>query len=82
MRDKVSPSRRWVKVVVTESGDNFLLSCSDLKNLDLMSKDFLEYIGQRRGAHASYVLAVSEIINEATNDPVETEDGCCTLPNN
>ena len=68
MRDKVSPSWRQVKVVVTESGDNFLLSCSDLKNLDLMSKDFPEYIGQRRGAHASSVLAVGEMIDEALND--------------
>ena len=82
MRDKVSPSWRRVKVVVTESGDNFLLSCSDLKNLDLMSKDFPEYIGQRRGAHASSVSAVGEIINEATFDPEVTEEGCCTFPNN
>ena len=48
MRDKVSPSWRKVKVVVTESGDNFLLSCSDLKNLDLMSKSFPEYMGKVR----------------------------------
>ena len=40
MRNKNSPSWRRVKVVVTDSGDNFLLSCSDLKNLDLMSKIF------------------------------------------
>ena len=52
MRDKVSPFWRRVMVVVTESGENFSLSCSDLKNLDLMSKNFPEYIGQRRGAHA------------------------------
>ena len=33
MRYKASPSWRRVKVVDTESGDNFLLSCSDLKIL-------------------------------------------------
>ena len=82
MRDKASPSWRRVKVVVTESGDNFLLSCSDLKNLDLMSKNFLEYTGQRRGAHASAVLDVGEIINEALDDHTMTEDGCCIAPNN
>ena len=82
MRDKVSPSWRRVKVVVTESGDNFLLSCSDLKNLDLMSKDFPEYIGQRRGAHASSVLAIGEIIDEAMNNLVVTEEGCCITLNN
>ena len=59
-------------MVVTESGDNFLLSCSDLKNLDLMSKNFPEYTRQRRGAHASAVSAVGEIIDEALNDHATT----------
>ena len=68
--------------MVTESGDNFLLSCSDLKNLDLMSKNFPEYTGQRRGAHTSAVLDVGEIINEALDDHATTEDGCCITPNN
>ena len=36
MRDKASPSWKWVKVVITKSGENFLLSCSDLKNLKQM----------------------------------------------
>ena len=82
MRDKASPSWRRVKVGVTESGNNFLISCSDLNNLDLMSKDFPEYIGQRRGGHTSSVSVVGEIIEEATNYPVATEDGCCIAPNN
>ena len=82
MRDKVSPSWRRVKVVVTESGDNFLLSCSDLKNLDLMTNDFLEYIGQRRGAHASSISHVGEIIDKETRGPEVTEEGCYTSPNN
>ena len=52
MRDKASPSWKRVKVVITESGENFLLSCSDLKNLDLMSKSFPEYTGKVKSGHA------------------------------
>ena len=38
LRDKSRPSWRQVKVVVTKSGDNFLISNADLKNLVLLSK--------------------------------------------
>ena len=62
MCDKASPSWRRVKVVVTESGDNFLLSCSDLKNLDVMSKSFPEYMGKVRSGHATATSDVEEII--------------------
>ena len=55
IRDKASPSWRWVKVEVIKSGNNFLLSCSDLKNLDLMSRNFPEYNGKKeRGPRLSY----------------------------
>ena len=46
--DKKSPWWRHVKVVVTESGDNFLLSNADLKNLELLSPKFPAYLGKRR----------------------------------
>ena len=82
MRDKASLSWRWVKVVITESGDNFLLSCSDLKNLDLMSRNFPEYTGQRRGAHASAISDVDEIINGVLDEYTMTENGDCIAPNN
>ena len=51
MKVPVSPSWKRVKVIVTKTGDNFLLSHADLKNLGLLSTDFPEYIGERRRAH-------------------------------
>ena len=66
MRDKVSPSWRRVKVVIKESGGNFLLSNGDLKNLDLLSKSFSKYIGQCRGAHASSASKDREVVDKAT----------------
>ena len=39
-----------MKVIVTKTGDNFLLSHADLKNLGLLPIDFPEYIGERRMA--------------------------------
>ena len=50
MKDSASPLWCRVKVVVTQSGDNFLLSNADLKNLDLLSTEFLKYFGDRRKA--------------------------------
>ena len=64
MRDKASPSWKRVKVVITESGENFLLSCSDLKNLNLMSKSFLEYTGKMRSGHANAPADMEDLINE------------------
>ena len=39
---KAPASPRWcrVKVVITKTGENFLLSNADLKNLSLLSADF------------------------------------------
>ena len=73
MRDKASPSWRRVKVVVTESGNNFLLSCSDLKNLDLMSKSFPEYTGKVRSGHAKADADLKEILNEPFDDKLTRE---------
>ena len=47
MKDSASPSWCQVKVVVTQRGENFLLSNADLKNLDLLSTEFPEYISKR-----------------------------------
>ena len=81
MRDKASPSWRRVKVVVTESGDNFLLSCSDLKNLNLMSKSFPEYMGKVRSGHATATSDVKEIINKTYGENAVLEVGHCIAPN-
>ena len=75
IRDKASPSWRQVKVLVTESGDNFLLSCLNLKNLDLMSKSVLEYTGKVRGAHASAASDIDEIINGTYDGKARSEEG-------
>ena len=55
-------------MVVTDSGDNFLLSCSDLKNLDLMSKSFSEYTGKVRSGHATATSDIEEMINKLYGD--------------
>ena len=46
-----------MKLVVTKSSDNFLISNADLKNLELLSKKFPEYIGQR---HHAYMDSISK----------------------
>ena len=55
MKAPASPSWRRVKVVVTKTGENFLLSHADLKNLDLLSDNFPEYLGERRRAYVQSV---------------------------
>ena len=42
MKAPASPSWKRVEVVITKTGENFLLSHADLKNLDLLSEDFPE----------------------------------------
>ena len=51
MKVPASPSWKRVKVIVTKTWENFLLSHADLKNLGLLSANFLEYIGEIRRAH-------------------------------
>ena len=48
LRDSKSPSWRKVKIVITRLGSNFLLSNSNLKNLQLLSPSFPNYIGVLR----------------------------------
>ena len=55
MKAPASPSWKRVEVVITKTGENFLLSHADLKNLDLLSEDFPEYLGQRRRGFARSV---------------------------
>ena len=55
MKVPASPSWRRVKVIVTKTGENFLLSHANLKNLGLLSTNFPEYIGQRRRAYVQSV---------------------------
>lgn len=61
MRDKASPSWRPVNVVITESWENFLLSCSDLKN-------FPEYKGKVKSGHANTEADIEEVMNEEIQD--------------
>ena len=53
MKAPESPSWKRMEVVITKTGENFLLAQADLKNLKLLSDDFLEYLGDRKnGIHA------------------------------
>ena len=61
MKDPASPSWKRVKVIVTKTGDNFLLSHADLKNLGLLPVDFPEYIGERRMAHVQSTKREEEL---------------------
>merc|ERR1712089_90530 len=61
MKVPATPSWKRVKVIVTRTGDNFLLSHADLKNLGLLSKDFPEYIGERRRAHVQSTKREEEL---------------------
>ena len=49
MKVPASPSWRWVKGIITKTGDNFLQSHADLKNLGILSPNFPEYIGKGGG---------------------------------
>ena len=46
-----------MKVVITRTGENFLLPHADLKNLDILFTDFPEYLGERR---RTYIKSVQE----------------------
>ena len=65
-----------MKVVVTKTGENFLLSHADLKNLYLLSIDFPEYLRERRKA---YIQAVQRE-NELASSPDTVKNGCFTSP--
>ena len=73
MRDKASPSWKGVKVVTTESGENLLLSCSDLKNLKLMSKSFPEYTGKARSSHTNGTTDIEDLMKEELEGNITEE---------
>ena len=52
MKAKASPVWKRIEVVITKTGENFLLSHANLKNLNLLSSNFPEYLGERRGGVA------------------------------
>ena len=65
MKAPASPSWKHVEVVVTKTGENFLLAHADLKNLNLLSNDFPEYLGDRRRGFTRMVQEEDEIVSGA-----------------
>ena len=61
MTAQASPVWKRVEVVITKTGENFPLSHIDLKNLNLLSNDFPEYLGDRRRGFAQNVREEDEI---------------------
>ena len=59
---QASPVWKRVEVVVTKTGENFLLAHADLKNLDLLSSNFPEYLGDRRRDFVRKVQEEDEIV--------------------
>ena len=79
MKASTSPSWKRVEVVITKTGENFLLSHADLKNLNMLSSDFPEYLGDRRRGFAQNIGEEDEIIArvqtpEEVNNIEEDED--------
>ena len=72
-----------MKVIITKTGDNFLLSNADLKNLGILSQNFPEYIGERRRVFAQSTQREEELSKEeygyfasnANNDKAEPMEG-------
>ena len=67
MKAPASPSWKRVEVVITKTGENFLLSHANLKNLNLLSEDFPEYLGQRRRGFARSVQEEDELVSRPDN---------------
>ena len=61
MKVKASPVWKRVEVVITKTGENFLLSHANLKNLKLLSNNFPEYLGERRRGVARNIREEDEI---------------------
>ena len=53
-----------MKVIIKKTGDNFLLSNTDLKNLGILSPNFPEYIGERRRAFVQSTQREEKLSNE------------------
>ena len=64
MKVPASPSWRRVKVIITKTGNNFLLSNVDLKNLGILSPNFPEYIGEIWRAFVKSTQREEELSNE------------------
>ena len=65
MKAQASPVWKRVEVVITKTGENFLLSHADLKNLNLLSSNFPEYLGERRRGIARNIREEDEITTRA-----------------
>ena len=70
MKPMASPVWKRVEVVITKTGENFLLSHADLKNLNLLSNNFPEYLGERKRGLAQNIREEDEITSQAKS-PVE-----------
>ena len=73
MKAKASPVWKRVEVVITKTGENFLLSHADLKNLNLLSDNFPEYLGDRRRGIARNIREEEEITTR-TEPPLEVNN--------
>ena len=73
MKAKASPVWKRVEVVITKTGENFLLSHADLKNLNLLSDNFPEYLGDRRRGVANNIREEEEI-TARTEPPLEVNN--------
>ena len=78
MKVPASPSWRRVKVIITKTGNNFLLSNADLKNLGILSPNFPECIGERRRAFVKSTQREEQLSKEEygylTTDAINEED--------
>ena len=78
MKVPASPSWRREKVIVTKTGNNFLLSNADLKNLGILSPNFPEYIGERRREYIKSTQREEELASKEhgylATDAVTDED--------
>ena len=63
-------------MVVTKTGENFLLSNADLRNLNLLFVNFPEYLGKRRKAYIQAVQRENELASGLTT----IKNGCFTYP--
>ena len=69
MKAKASPVWKRIEVVINKTGENFLLSHANIKNLNLLSSNFPEYLGERRGGVAQNIKEEDEIT--ARTEPPE-----------
>ena len=65
MKAPASPSWKRVEVVVTMTGDNFLVAHANLKNLDLVSDNFPEYLCDRRRGFTKKIQEEDVIVSRA-----------------